>query len=390
MIKEHQLLIDICKAYIYQSKIELPEGIDYKALYDISKSHNLGALVYSVIKDCDELKKNTEIKQLFENVFYESIYRYQTQTEVINLLSSLLSESKIRHVFFKGAQIKELYPLPPVRAMGDIDVLIDNENRDRVKQILCENGFVNKNCNGPVYDYTYNGVLVEMHTKIISGKVGTSTASDGFADAINNAKFDGYCGYLDDDYHFAYLLTHVAHHFWFYGAGVKMIVDLAVLLKNSNINLNNALSKMNEIGLYDFSKVILTVCYKWFGIGQAYLDDVVKTEIFLLSFGAFGNVNRNKAAVIQRKELEEGKKNSPVMTRLRLLFPPYEKLKDIPYIKFIEGRPWLTGYAWIYRIIYNLNKRKEFLKNSTASIGSDKTNKAAQYELEYFEEIGLL
>lgn len=390
MIKEHQLLINICKAYIYQTKFEMPGEVDYKTLYNISKSHNLGALVYSVIKDCDEFKENAQIRQLFENVFYESIYRYQTQTEVINHLSSLLSENKIRHVFFKGSQIKELYPLPQVRVMGDIDVLIDKENRDRVKKILCENGFINENCNGPVYEYTYDGILTEVHTKIISGKVGSSTACDGFADAVNNAKFDGYCGYLDNDYHFAYLLTHIAHHFWFYGAGVKMIVDLAILLQKCDINLDNVLNKMKEIDLYDFSKVILTVCYKWFGVGQAYVDDVIKTEMFLLSFGAFGNVNRNKAAVIQRKELEEGKKNSPVMTRLRLLFPPYEKLKEIPYIKFIEGRPWLTGYAWIYRIVYNFKKRKEFVKKSTASIGSDKTNKAAQIELQYFEEIGLL
>ena len=110
----------------------------------------------------------------------------------------------------------------------------------------------------------------------------------------------------------------------------------------------------------------------------------------MTSFGAFGNVRRTKAAIIERKELEEGKKTSALMTRLRLLFPPYRKLKNIPYIKFIDGRPYLLPYAWIYRIIYNFKHRKQLVKSSTMGIGSDESKSEAENELAYFKEIGLL
>ena len=66
---------------------------------------------------------------------------------------------------------------------------------------------------------------------------------------------------------------------------------------------------LDELGLEDFSKVLLTLCYKWFGVGEDYNSDVSQTEEFLLSFGAFGNAGRNKAAVVRRKALEQGKKS---------------------------------------------------------------------------------
>lgn len=274
--------------------------------------------------------------------------------------------------------------------MGDIDVLIDSENRSVVKNLLVSNDFELINSNGPVYDYKHNGVLIEMHTKIISGKVGNSNAEDYFKNAIENGVFDGYKGRFDENYHFAYMLTHIAHHFWFYGAGIKLILDIAVMQKQFSINYDTVFEHMRAVGLEKFAKVILSVCYKWFGTGRAYDVDTSVTEKFITYFGAFGNSKRNKAAVVQRKELEEGKSNSPVATRLRLLFPSYDKVKNIPYINFIEDRPWLLPLAWIYRIMYNLKYKKTFVKEATYTIGSDETNKMAQKELQYFKEIGLL
>lgn len=65
-----------------------------------------------------------------------------------------------------------------------------------------------------------------MHTKIIS-----EFGDNAFNDAFENSVFDGCKGELNNDYHFAYLIAHIAHHFKFYGAGLKLILDLAVMLK---------------------------------------------------------------------------------------------------------------------------------------------------------------
>lgn len=388
MKQNDKILLDILNAYLNNKKYTT-DKLDIPALYAFAKGHNLAPITFSVIKDIVPAKNQNGAYSAFKDDFYDAIVRYDAQNAVQKDLTNLLSQNGIKHVFFKGSVLKDMFPTPELRVMGDIDLLISKDNRDKVKAILCKNGYDLINSNGPVYDYKKDDVLIEMHTKIISGKVGSSNAEEYFANAINNAQFDEYKGCLNPDYHFEYLIAHIAHHFWFYGAGIKLIVDLAAMLKCYNINLDKVVSNLKSINLDKFAKIIITICYKWFGFGKEYDVDTEDTESFLLSFGAFGNVNRNESAVIQRKALEEGT-TSNFSVKLKLLFPSYKKMKNIPYITFMEGRPYLLPVGWIYRIFYNFKNKKDFISNATASIGSQQTKRQAQAELLFFEEIGLV
>lgn len=388
MTNVQNFFIKCTRAFFEGKKTTVPSDVSLDELYEISKTQNLAAVVFSVIKD-DENAKQSKAYKMLEDCFYDSIARYDFQSAIINEIRSLLESEKIRHVFFKGSVIKEYYPVPELRSMGDIDVLIGASDRDRVKALLMANGFELINSNGPVYDYKKDGALIEVHTKIVSGKVGDVNAEEYFSNAMQYAKFDEYCGVLEDEYHFCYLLTHIAHHFWFYGAGVKMILDLAVFQRSKSLDFSKVFAYLEELGLDDFARVLLTLCHKWYGVGKDYNSDVSQTEEFLLSYGAFGNAGRNKAAVVRRKALEEGKK-SGFSAKLSLLFPSYKKIKDIPYMRFIQGRPYLLVLGWIYRIYYNLRYRKSFVVQATSSLTDDNTLTQAQRELQYFKEIGLL
>ena len=383
--------IALLNAYLQGETAVLAENADYTLLYKLSHAHNLSAVVFSVLNTAEnKAVVPQDAFRLFENDFFAAVMRYDRQGAALDALDGLLSENGIRHVFFKGAILRDCYPIPQTRVMGDIDVLIDEKDRDTVKVLLTENGYSLLHDNGPVYDYSLDGVKIEMHTKIISGKVGSSDAENGFADAMEHAVYDGCRGTLESDYHFAYLLAHLAHHFWFYGAGVKLLLDLAVFQKTQAVSEAQVLAKLKEIGLEQFAKVMLTLCRRWFGIGTDYGCDTEKTAQFLINYGAFGNANRNNAAVIARKQLEEGNSVSSLPSRWRLLFPSYQTVKSIPYIRFIEGRPYLLPLAWVYRLGYNLRHRREFVKATARGLGSDETKSDAQKELAYFEEIGLL
>lgn len=387
MNNDKKCLIEILKAYLNDEKLNI--DIDINDLYALSKGHNLAPIVFSMIKDKVNSDDNKSIYKAFQDSFYDAIVRYDTQKEIIDEMTSLFEINHIKYVLFKGAQIKEYYPTPELRVMGDVDVLIEKEQRNNAKALLTKNGFEIITSNGPVYSYKKDDVLIEVHTKIISGKVGSANAEDYFENAIDNAAFNGYYGSFNPNYHFEYLITHIAHHFWFYGAGVKLICDLAVMLKKYDIDLDLVINNLGDIHLDKFAKIIISICYKWFGIGKEYDVDTEETENFLLNYGAFGNVNRNKSAVISRKALEEGK-NSSLAIKLGLLFPSYKKMKNIPYMTFMEGRPYLLPAGWIYRIFYNYKYKKEFVNNATSSIGSKETKGQAEAELLYFEEIGLI
>ena len=168
-----------------------------------------------------------------------------------------------------------------------------------------------------------------------------------------------------------------------------MILDLAVFQRSKSLDFSKVFGYLEALGLDDFARVLLTLCHKWYGVGKDYKSDVSQTEEFLLSYGAFGNAGRNKAAVVRRKALEEGKK-SGFSAKLALLFPSYKKIKDIPYMRFIQGRPYLLVLGWIYRIYYNLRYRKLFVMQATSSLSDGETLRQAEDELQYFKEIGLL
>ena len=386
MNREEKFLIEICRAYLNKGDVEFDRDINWKELFKLAKHHNLLGICYCVLNNSKhkELIPGIFIKSV-EEKFFDYVYIFELQKKCLIEVEDLLTASQTRHILFKGAVLRNLYPVPESRAMGDIDLLIPRNDRDKVKAVLTGAGFDCTEQNGPVYNYRKDGVLLEVHTDIIS-----EFGADAFSDAFENATFDGCTGYLDDSYHLAYLIAHTAHHFKFYGAGIRHILDLAVLQMERQIELDKVLGLLKKINLDTFGKVILSVCREWFGVGEKFTDNIDSTCLYLCRCGVFGSLQENKGAIVSRKEMEKDENMSPFMIKLRLAFPPYEKLKNINYIKFIDGRPWLTPYAWCYRFFYNLKNRRSFMTNTVSEIGDEKTKKLAQKELDYFKEIGLL
>lgn len=386
MIKEEKFLIEICKAYLNNADIDIPDQLDYKVLFRIAKHHNLLGIVHCVINMSGNKSAVPEnFLDALKETFFDSIYIYECQKACSKEVEDILTASQMRYILFKGIKLREMYPVPESRTMGDIDVLIDLKNRDAVKKLLTDAGFDCTEQNGPVYNYRKNGVLLEVHTHLIS-----EFGADAFADAFDNAVFDNCTGVLNDDYHLAYLIAHTAHHFKFYGAGVRHVLDLAIMQKNRNISLENVFDILEPIGLDTFAKVILSVCAEWFGIGTGFVQDTEKTQQYLCKCGVFGSMQKNMGAIVTRKEMENHADTSSLLVKLRLAFPSYQKLKNINYIKFIDGRPYLTPYAWIYRFFYNLKNRRSFITKTINEIDDENTQELARQELAYFKEIGLL
>lgn len=388
MCAETAYLIELTAAFLRDEPVTLRPDIDYHKLCGIAKAHNLIAVVYAV---CNKAP-NTEVipedcRLALSEHFFSSVFLYEHQKQGVERVYRVLSDAGISHVFFKGAILKELYPVPECRLMGDIDLLINPANRQAAKKALMSSGFACTAQNGPVYDYRKGDVLLEVHTALISDDPRCETA---FANAMDQAQFEGCCGKLEDNYHFAYLIAHLAHHFRFYGAGIKLILDLAVMLQRCRIDEKAVLTLCEKAGLAQFAKIVLTVCYRWYGVGTPYVDDTADCESFLVSYGAFGNADRNKSAVIARRQMEQGEKASPLRSKLRLAFPAYSQMRHIPYIRFLDGHPWLTPYAWCYRLIYNTRHRKDFMVRTARGLDSDDAYAAAKKELEFFKEMGLL
>lgn len=391
MNNEYEYLIELTNKYLNNEKAVLKKDIDYRQVLSIAAKHNLFGIIYCALSNAENKEIiNPAVLSFAKEKFFDLVYFGTQQSNAEELLKNALTGSEIRFVLFKGAALRNLYPVPESRVMGDIDVLIDTESRKKAHSALKDAGFVCENANGPVWDYKINDVLIEVHTSLLNDSIDLQKTAQGFEDAMNHAVYNKYSGHFDDTYHFEYLIAHTAHHFRFYGAGIKLILDLAFIIKYGNTDLQRALNELDNVGLGRFAREILSVCFKWYGVGIPFISDVSKTENFLVSYGAFGGSERNSSAVIARRDIERGKSTSSFLMGLRLAFPSYEKLKNIPYIKFINGKPWLTPLAWIYRFFYNIKNRQKFMLKTAKGLNSKNTAEAAQHEYEYFKEIGLI
>lgn len=395
MNDEQRFLISLTSDFINGRSCEYNSNVDIESLMKTAVTHNLFVIAYCALKN--GAKNNAELSQKlrrYENRFLDTVFINNSQMQTFDELKSLLTRSEIRFVPFKGAVLRFLYPIPESRIMGDIDILIDRGSRDKVKKLLEINGYTCKNSNGPVWDYKKNGVLFEIHTNMLNGKAGaTDEINKYFENAINDAEYSGYEGALPSQLHFEYLIAHAASHFTSYGAGTKHILDLAVMLKSYNIDCSCVISNLETAGLGRFAKELLTVCKRWYGFGTDYGYDTSKTEDLIANNGVFGNSDKGMSAVlIERNNMENGHFGKSFSQRFHLLFPSYKKMRTLPYIKFIDNRPYLTPIAWIYRLFYNL-KHKNMRKNMVAKvkdIGDSVVRDKALQEYDYFKEIGLI
>lgn len=392
MKKEEVFLIALCRSFINGGKAVIPKEIDYDVLFRLAKHHNLLGISHCAVNNADGGENvPKDFKKALENSFFDYIFAYQCQSNALEELKTLFNSAEIRYVLFKGACLRELYTVPEARAMGDIDLLINEADSERVRLLLTANGYQCAAENGNVHDYVKDNVLLEVHTKIIS-----EFGENAFDDAFENAEFDGCTGTLKDSYHLAYLIAHTANHLKYTGAGIRFIMDIAVMLKHKNINMEKVFEILDEINLTAFGQVLLSVCCTWFGVGKIYSENTDKVQEYLVEDGVFGSMKDSVRATVSRliqcrafDENGKDKGKSPVMLKLKLAFPPYETLRKASYIRFIDGRPWLLPVAWVYRFFYNIKNSRTNMLQTVKNIDDEKTIALAKEELKFFEEIGL-
>lgn len=383
MNKEEKLLINICQACFGLCKPDITKGIDWTGFYELAKTHNLVGICQYVF-DSNSSDIPDDVRSHFLNKFVDLVFIANAQLCAYKEAGTALADAEIPFVAVKGIVLKELYPVPEARTMGDVDILIKENDRKRIKNVLGKIGFEPDEEELFVDSYKKGAVVLEVHTRL----------ADNFENAFDNADFNGFEGRLNNEYHLAYLIAHIAKHLKHHGAGIRLLMDIAYMLKENDIDYDRLFNELERIGLLTFGKVLISVCSEWFGCGAVFTSDTERIKDYFISYGVFG-ANKDyeelsTSRLIQIGAFDNGKKSSAVGLKLRLAFPAYRVLEQIPYLHFIRGRRWLTPFAWIYRILYNLKNNPHRMKNMVKGIKGEATAAYAEDELEFFEEIGLI
>ena len=323
---------EICGNAVCADEIKALSDDELKALYKLSKSHDLAHLVgNALIKNnlLDEENPNgdenhdgdkkqgsgenhsgvirSEVKQKFEKQILTAIYRYENINSELETLKTAFEEEKIPFIPLKGSVIRQYYPEPWLRTSCDIDILVHEEDIERAIAFLTnKNGYTLEK--KAYHDYSLfspAGVHLELHFNL---KETRDKIDKLLVKAWDYAyrRDENYYEYLfTNDFFIYHQLAHASYHFVGGGCGIRPFIDVFLLEKHLKYDKNKLDELLTEGGIKIFSDDFYHLSKVWFA-GEKHSEITEKMEIFLLSGGVYGNAENKTASEQSRNKGKAG------------------------------------------------------------------------------------
>lgn len=391
----------LLKYFFYDEKFtdKLNEN-ELKILFNIAEIHNLNPALFHVLKENKSLLKiaDTVLYKKQKKEYRYAMY-YATQLdEYIDEINRAFSDKHLKILFFKGAQLRNYYPISFLRTMGDLDCLIFENDRKTADKIMCQLKYNSANKNLDVWEYNKGNIHIEMQSKLSHNGVGNGfDYTQYFSDAFNHTKTGYNSLQLENEYNLCYLFYHIAKHLSSTGVGIRMVLDIAFFTKAvlSEIDLKKLKLMLNETQLIRTANAIYGLCDKWFDTSfieklqlSAEIPDGL--EEYIINGGTFGFETHNIGDIYRRKAFENLDNNDCHMNRLKAIknffFPPIEYMQQ--YVFSVKKHPWLLPIAWIKRFFIGLLKRNKHSLNTLNSINSG-DNEQSFKEAQMLRKMGL-
>ena len=354
MTTEKTFFLRILSDHILRKPSESMPGLNWPSLFTYARSHQVGGIVYY---QCWKFMPS-EVKQLFERPFIATLYLYKQRETIIKDIKSALTSANVPALTVKGMEVAQYYPVPALRTMGDVDIVVHKSDKTYAGMVLESLGFhiIERN---PDYDWpcTINGLLFELHHNLIYCETITQKKHEEF---FNNYWNFVKNGRLDPSFHLLYLLAHLRKHLMNRGVGFRMFMDLAVMTARAeSLDWAWIEHELVSLDMLKFGQVCFGLIDSWFAIRAPILYppldkcfvETVTEKIFVNGiFGYDNSENDDNSAVNHIKE--KGGANYLARCRflIRSIYPSYNSMANSPYYHFVRGRPWLLPVAWLYRV----------------------------------------
>lgn len=375
----YNTVINLIKSGIYNKPVTVPENVDFDRVYALCKEHGLIALVYYGIK-ASRLDINQDILNKFENDIMMYILS-DTKTDVIfSELSNIFDESKIDYMPIKGVVMREMYPKPEMRTMGDIDILIKEEQFKDISELMTKYGYELANESRHEYIYVKNTAVVELHKSLIPVYHEDYYNYFGIGwERVASNRNSRYSMSSEDEY--IYLLAHMAKHYRDGGVNVLHMVDIWVYLRNNKLDSDYLKKELEKLGLYKFHCNVSKTLENWFEDGEeTEMTEFITKRMFESGcWGTFENFHLAKAL----QEVEKKGGNAQVQRLLSYIFPSYDAmLTSYPILK---GRRYLLPVVWLGRMLKAPFKKKDSIKRFNEGLKLSDSESVEKYrqDLEY-------
>ena len=395
MDSNQQLLVNLLSAAIrgqkYKKNIE--KGVNWQAVFEESKAHQIHTLIYPIVKNRDTHPEpnNKLMSEWQKTTLFAGIEQIQHMQKMKDVLSAF-NQSNIPVIALKGLVLRELYPQPELRTMGDADILVHKDHMSDAKNLLLQIGYYESRADSKHIHFSHpTHLAVELHQRLTNPKFIQHTQSFE-ADIWKNAVPVDICNVpvlkLAPEDQILYLCLHMASHFLRSGFGLRQLCDLVLLVESleSAIDWRVFYQRSEIYGIQRFTAILFTLCKQMFDMKAPYpLDTLPEDETSygnplideiaddIISSGVFGNKTFARVfgnSLLQYADYKDCSHFSgKVKYYMSLLFPAPKRLAH--RYAYAVKYPFLTPVAWMHRIIHHMS-RKEFMLYVKATLFSSK------------------
>lgn len=355
-------VIDIVYSALTGEKISLPEDFDFSKGVKTARRHKIEVMFYYGALNCGFGQDEPLMQDLFMLVCVNIAANAQ-QIYSIKEIFSAFDEQEIDYLPLKGVLLKNIYPKPEMRSMGDADILIKTEQYDNIRPIMLKLGYKEVIESDHELIWNKNNINIELHKRLIPSY--NKDYYSYFGDGWSLAKLKNGTSYsMTDEDQLIYLFTHFAKHYRDAGIGIKHMTDLWVYRKSKPLLDEKYIKKeLTALQLYGFYVNIINTLSVWFdGREGDEKTDFITDVIF--NSGVYGT--RDKHAISDAVKIS--KSTNKVKTRkfFKLIFPAYQGM-CIKY-PFLKKAPFLLPIMWIYRILMTILFKGDRIKAQAQAI----------------------
>ena len=338
MLKEAKFLIDLISAILYQEPdFQIPGDLDWNVFLYLVKNNKLSVFVYEYLEEREGVPK--EVLSSLCSKYKKSVRRSVMQQHYEAQIFAKFEEANIRYLPLKGMILRQFYPKSYMRKMTDMDILVDEEHTEKIKDIMTELGFaLYRDAEREDVYFLEKGITVEIHKKLFIDEFG-GYFDEGFKMAHPKAD-NSYAYEMSSEDFYIHMIAHFVHHFMSHGVGIRAVLDVRVFLDKYGDSLDKDYveKELNIMGIDTFEKQLENLSKAWF-LKENEGPDVSEFGIQILKNGYEGSKKHREVLAAARTS-----KNKAILSAI---FPPYKEMKA--YYPVLNKAKILMPVCWVLR-----------------------------------------
>lgn len=365
---------------------EPPVGIDFEAIFELAKKQDVENIVFLSI---DQLENNIDsnLYSIWQEAYYKRMKYSAFQDMALEELIEVFTKAGIDCMPLKGSVIKNYYPNPDLRTMGDIDFLVREQNRQVVRDIMHSLGYEDDLLDDGQVDSFRRSKLeyIEVHYDFSAkNHIMHEVFTIDWDKLVPTGTPHLFKQTFEDLYFFN--TGHYVKNMHNKGMGLRGVVDTFVLWNRLTDNQKQVLNeRFAEVNIDEFNSKLVKIADIWFNEvkDDGSLDALQK---YLLNKKTYGDYKTE--TILNAVYSEQTSSNAKYLKDK--IFPSADDL----YERFdIKRKCFLIlPFLWIWRILLQLFGSKEKWSFAKKQMDTFKTidQSDIDYERKIREKFGLL